>query len=342
MEYLVSIIVPVYNIADHLDRMVTAILNQSYKKIEVLLINDGSTDNSLELCQDFKKQDDRIKVFDQANSGVSVARNRGIQESNGEYLFFFDGDDYVENDIIETMVKNISPKIDMVVCGITIHNNYLANQVELRGIKESEKMISMEELAYNYWEYYKLGVINSPCNKLFRKKQINQYQLNFPEGIKMGEDAYFNLSYLAHSSKIKIIQKPLYHYFIYSEQSSKRINTDHYQMMVINFKKIKSFINQFHGFENPNTLAEFNYQFYREVLYSIKLIYRSKEYNKNEKKKYLREMLNRNHDIERVRPQKVEDYFLLPLFKKKAISILHFTFRITEQIKLVIKKVMLK
>lgn len=342
MENLVSIIVPVYNLADHLDRMVTSILNQSYQNIEVLLIDDGSTDDSLKICQNYEIKNKQIKVFTQVNSGVSVARNRGIEESSGDFLLFFDGDDYVEDTMVEVMVKNITPAVDMVVCGIAIHNQYLTNQLELRGIKEKEKIITMEELAYEYWEYYKLGVINSPWNKLFRKRIIDHYQLKFPEGIKMGEDAYFNLSYLTHSTQIKIINNPLYHYFIYGGQSSKNINTDHYQMMVFNFEKIESFINQFGGFQNEHTLAEFDYQFYREELYSIKLIYRSNEYKKSEKKNYIYKMFENNPSIKKARAQKLEDYYLLPLFKKKSIYILHFIIQFTEQLKMGIKRILLR
>ncbi|MDN5372942.1 MAG: hypothetical protein PWR19_1988 [Carnobacterium sp.] len=342
MENLVSIIIPIYNTADYLDKMIDSILNQTYQNIEVILIDDGSTDESLKKCLQYKIRDKRIKVFNQANSGVSVARNRGIQESNGEFLFFFDGDDYVEQNIVEIMLKNLTRDIDMVVCGITIHNHYLTNQESHRGIAEKEKTISMENLAFNYWEYYELGVINSPCNKLFRKSIIDQYQLEFPEGIKMGEDAYFNLSYFSHSRRIKILKDPLYHYFIYSGQSSKKINTDHYQMMVFNFEKIKSFIQQFRGFENKKTLAEYYYQIYREALYSMKLIYRSDEYTKKEKKSYISEILGKNQDIQKANPQKIEDHYYLPLFKRKSIHTLHFIIQFTELLKMGIKKIVLK
>lgn len=342
MGKLVSIIVPVYNIADYLDKMVISILSQSYQDIEILLVNDGSTDESLIMCQKYEFQDNRVKVFNQMNSGVSVARNRGIEESTGDFLFFFDGDDYVESTMIEVMVNKIEPSIDMVVCGITIHNHYLTNKQFNKGISEKEKKITIKELAYDYWEYYELGVINAPWNKLFRKEIIDYNQLKFPEGLKMGEDAYFNLSYLSHSKEIKIISNPMYHYFIYSGQSSKRINIDHYQMMAFNFEKIRSFIQQFDGFKNKKIQTEFNYQFYREVLYSMKLIYRSKMYSKNEKKQYIHKIVEINKDIQYAEPKRIEDYILLPLFKKKSISSIHLIIQNSEKFKMTVKKILLK
>lgn len=341
MNSLVSIIVPVYNIASYLDRLMNSLLKQTYNKIEIIIVDDGSSDESLNKCLEYRKSDKRVHVVSQKNSGVSVARNRGISEAQGNFLFFIDGDDYIEKNMVERMLSEMSFDIDMVICGITIHDQYLRQNQRFKGIATEQLILTMKDLAYNYWDYYELGIINAPWNKLYRKEIIEKYELKFPVGIKMGEDAYFNLSYFMNSSKVKIIKDPLYHYFIYKGQSSKKVNTDHYEMMSFNFKQIHLFINEFNGFQNEQNFREDAYQFYRETLYSIKLIYRSSRYTTREQKKYVNRVIN-NDSIKIARPKTLEDRLLLPLFRKKSVQLIHYYIQVTEQIKMGIKKVVLK
>ena len=116
---LVSVIVPVYNTGPYLPRCIESIIRQNYEKIELLLIDDGSTDNSLEICRKYMQIDNRIKVIHQENGGVCLARNRGLREMRGDYFMFVDSDDAIETYIIEDAVRCFSrhPCADMVVFG---------------------------------------------------------------------------------------------------------------------------------------------------------------------------------------------------------------------------------
>ena len=119
----ISIIVPVYNLENYIEKTIEQLISQTYKNLEIILVDDGSTDKSLELCNTFAKRDNRILVVHQKNQGVSVARNTGIKHATGEYIGFFDGDDDIESDIFEFLYNNlVKNNADISICGVTIVN----------------------------------------------------------------------------------------------------------------------------------------------------------------------------------------------------------------------------
>ena len=121
MNNLVSVIVPIYNVEDYLLTCIKSILNQTYTNIEVILVNDGSTDKSLDICKKIIRNDSRVRLISKKNGGLSEARNFGIDEALGEYYLFVDSDDYIKEDMIEKMViaMNKERNIDLVICNYT-------------------------------------------------------------------------------------------------------------------------------------------------------------------------------------------------------------------------------
>ena len=113
MDKMISVIIPIYNMEKYLDRCINSITEQSYKNIEILLINDGSTDNSLKICKKFQKEDERIKFFSMNHQGVSIARNLGIEKAKGKYIMFIDSDDWIEKDTIKNLYENIKNIISL-------------------------------------------------------------------------------------------------------------------------------------------------------------------------------------------------------------------------------------
>jgi len=121
MNELISIIVPIYNVEIYLEKCLNSIINQTYKNIEILLINDGSSDNSLRICKKYQKKDKRIVLINKKNGGLSSARNAGIDKASGNYLLFIDSDDYIEIDMIEKLYNNIkSNNADISICNFFI------------------------------------------------------------------------------------------------------------------------------------------------------------------------------------------------------------------------------
>ena len=211
----VSIVVPVYNTQKYLSKCIGSILLQNHKDFELILINDGSTDDSGQICEDYMSKDSRIKVFHKENGGVSSARNLGINNASGDWICFIDSDDYVDDNFLEVFFQeNILPK-DIIIQGatkISENGNILDNSRQYPNIK----------INHNHPEaiikYDLFRNINEPYCKLFNKKIINQNNIEFPIGVSLGEDLLFVLNYLSYVENIILL--PSVSYYIVSREGS--------------------------------------------------------------------------------------------------------------------------
>ena len=184
MTDLVSIIVPVYNVEEWLDECVESLVNQTCKNIEIILVDDGSTDKSGIKCDEWALKDDRIRAVHKKNGGLSSARNAGLDVFTGDYVTFIDSDDYIEDTAIETMLIEIKKQnVDIVRCAM---NQVIGDQILDKRDMNYEKKYSKEELLKGYY-YYNDGMCGSVCDKLFKSHFFND--LKFPEGLN-SEDYY--------------------------------------------------------------------------------------------------------------------------------------------------------
>lgn len=216
---LISIIIPIYNSEKNLYRCIDSIIKQSVKEIEIILIDDGSIDKSLSICNEIANQDSRVKVFSEKNSGVSVARNRGINMAKGKYIMFCDSDDFVEENWCKELLNIIyeDEKI-FTVCGIAIINNRVERKntnKQLFGKEFSVSKFNKED----FFKLYKRWLINSPCNKIYVTQIINDNNIRFNEELSLGEDLLFNLEYMRYIDEIRIVNKALYNYIRTDEES---------------------------------------------------------------------------------------------------------------------------
>ena len=213
MEKIVSIIVPVYNVETTLERCVRSLSAQTYQNIEIILVNDGSLDHSLEICRRLAGEDGRIRVIDQPNGGISAARNAGLDMARGELIMFCDSDDWVEPDWCESMVGIYKPG-DLVICEIDRNDVHVEHDTELL---EAER----REILYNS------RLSNYVWNKLFQRSVIEEAGLRFQVGQTPGEDICFVLAYLCRiEGKLRFLFRELYHYDLSTVGSlSKRIPT---------------------------------------------------------------------------------------------------------------------
>lgn len=179
MDDLISIIVPVYNTSKYLEQCIKSILEQTYKKLEIILVNDGSTDQSPQICEKFRKSDSRITVIHQENQGLSAARNKGIEAATGKYLMFVDSDDYIGKDMVETLYSFlIENNADMSMCSfeyvtdtgdrVDVFNNPVKDEV-LSNVESLNKLLEQ-----NSW-YYVVA-----WNKLYKKALWDD--LKYPVG----------------------------------------------------------------------------------------------------------------------------------------------------------------
>lgn len=203
---MISVIVPVYQAEKVLPRCIESILQQSYRSLEVILVDDGATDGSGSICDSYAKKDSRVKVLHKENAGVSAARNAGIAIATGEYVQFVDSDDYLEEsccEVLWTTAKNTGAK--MVLCGF--HHWYYGKDVVK--VPKQEGTFLFSESGEALLELYDQGFLNMPWNKLFCRASIHK---PFDVALSLGEDFLFNLEYMRQFDQIALVQKPLYHY----------------------------------------------------------------------------------------------------------------------------------
>lgn len=204
----ISIIVPVFNCERFIERCIQALLNQTYKNHEIIIVDDGSSDNTYQLCKKYTSYQE-IRLFHIRNHGVSYARNYGLKHADGEFIFFVDADDYVKNNYCETLVFKIEEEnADLALCGHTIETEReTAAFVPRTGIFSLEEFMNI---------FITTEFVNMPWAKVYKREAIN---VLFNENRDMGEDFEFNINYLASCNKIVCIADSLYIYNLANDAS---------------------------------------------------------------------------------------------------------------------------
>ena len=199
---MISIIVPVYNVENYLEECLDSIKNQTYTDIEVILVNDGSTDNSQVICERYCQQDPRFHLINQSNQGQSVARNNGVAASRGEFITFVDSDDVIKSDMLQQLMRYMDTGIDIVECNITEDIHCLNSEGKEIGVKELD---SNEAL----YECFNHGVSWSPVAKLYRREIVEK--VPFLENL-IYEDFYTGIVSLKYIHKMRKINYIGYYY----------------------------------------------------------------------------------------------------------------------------------
>lgn len=254
MNEKVSVIIPMYNAARYIERCIRSILQQTYSSIELILVDDGSTDDTFKVAQKSFEKDKRVCIYTQPNGGVSKARNFGLSFSTGSYVIFVDADDYLDLEMIETMVATIADKFDMAICGFRRCFETTTEKVynSTNKVVDYEIIMSPKEIANNYWRLQEIGCINPPWNKIYRMSVIKDNNILFLESSTWGEDCIFNLSYISKSKEIKLMKKVLYNYVIHPNQATKKIDKGYFDRVSRNFSVIEDFIDYHDGFSNKD------------------------------------------------------------------------------------------
>lgn len=200
-----SVIIPVYNARDGLGRCVRSWLSQTDGDLELLLVDDGSTDGSGELCEEWAQKDARVRVLRQENAGVSAARNAGIEAARGERMFFTDSDDYVAPDYLEKMGRCMEESgADLVLCGF----HHLYEGADIQKLPGRSGVFSMEDGEEDFLRLYEQSFLNMPWNKLYKRELAGR----FDPSLSLGEDLLFNLDCLKRCRKIAVLAEPLCYY----------------------------------------------------------------------------------------------------------------------------------
>lgn len=227
----ISVIIPIYNSEAYIEKCVSSVLNQTEKNIEVILVDDGSVDNSLKICKKISLQDDRVVVLHQENSGVSAARNKGISFAKGKYIGFVDSDDWIAPNMYEKMLCEAEKtSADIVMCDAeTVYSNGNTQADTITQLPKNQILKKSDfspflllEMAGSAWRcIYK--------NNRYSAKQCKQ-QFAFPLGVKFSEDRIFNLYAFGFAEKISYLKEPYYYRFINSKSAVHRFHYDYFEM----------------------------------------------------------------------------------------------------------------
>lgn len=215
----ISLIVPVYNAGKYLSRCIDSILNQSFKDFELILVNDGSRDNSLEICNHYSELDERVIVANQENGGVSSARNHGIEVAKGDYICFVDADDYVKPSYLEQLVRPAlqNDKIDLVLQG----------RIKCEGDKQTIITPNRDEVYFlskdpGFFKDVELFRFCAVFSKLFKRDIIQNHEISFSRSLNHGEDFDFLAKYLIYCNGVQVSTCANYYYMINDGSLSDR------------------------------------------------------------------------------------------------------------------------
>lgn len=228
-----SIITPVYNGEKKLENMIKSVCNQKFTDWELILVNDGSTDGSQEICDKYSKLDNRIKVIHKINEGVSSARNVGILASKGEWIGFVDCDDCIKPDMYSKLLNAVNENKCDLVMGSYEKVDFNEKKVISLGISGSYVKDNITEIMYSmaFWNGYLNGkflttIYGSVWPNLYNAKIIKEYLVSFPSNVSLGEDLLFNLNYLRYVEKVFVLDEPLYEYSISDLSATRKLNND--------------------------------------------------------------------------------------------------------------------
>ena len=254
----VSIIVPVYNVENYIERCLNSLVNQTFKDIEIITINDGSTDKSLELINKYVKEDIRVSVIDLGDEGVSYCRNLGIEKANGKYIMFVDSDDWIDSNMVEVMYKKAEEnKLDLVMCSyirefkdhskekifnlpeeIIYKEDKVKNELLRKLVGPVKEELSNPEM---------LDALGTVWGKLYRADIFKENKINFVDLKEIGsaEDTLFNIFTFNYLKKVMFLNKPMYHYWRDNPKSvTSQYNSKLKEQRKVFFKYISDFIKE--------------------------------------------------------------------------------------------------
>lgn len=286
---LISIIVPVYKVEKYLDRCVSSLINQTYRNIEIILVDDGSPDNCPKMCDEWAIKDTRIKVFHKENGGLSSARNAGINIAKGELIIFVDSDDYIEYNTCELINQNYQNyHADLIVYSLNYVSDGCKNHIiiNLDENKLYNKDFIYKKLIPGYIGVDKIDeyqIQPYAWNKVFKLSVLRKNKIKFDENRKMWEDKPFVVTYLKHSENISFISNGLYNYVNIPGSLSRKIEYSIFDIIVKNYMLYSELFDDY-DFKNINIV---NY-YYKVIKNKILECAQHSSFKKEELKKQLK------------------------------------------------------
>lgn len=270
MSEKVSIIIPVYNVEKYIEECLNSVVNQTYRNIEIIIVNDGSTDNSKKICKDFAQKDKRIIFVDDVNHGVSHARNIGLERATGDFITFVDSDDWIDKKMIETLYMNaVKYNSDIIACDYIIYDNSIevlhSQRTEIEIITEKKEMYNKLFSRQFYGGYLWNKLIRKEC--IYKNKKL---LISFNENIKIEEDTLFIANIIENIKKLVFIPSEKLYYYRIRNNSAVRFSYSKKDLSkLLSLKKFIEIKNKY----NLNLDNQLEYEYYtlaRQGKYIIK------------------------------------------------------------------------
>lgn len=328
----ISVIVPIYNGEKTIERCVESLINQTFKDLEIILVNDGSQDRSLNICKELSQRNKFIKVFTQNNKGQSAARNLGIKNSSGKYIMFCDCDDTVSNKWCENLYEIIKNKKEVLpYCGFKILDDGGKFVKKIENKETSKWQIEAKDFFY----LDQIGLSGFPTNKIFYKEVLVKNNILFDENLKDNEDLKFVLEYVTHIKKIVYTNSQDYNYYSYENSISKYYRNKIFEKWESKYILWKQFLKKidFNNYDKNLELCASLYLYY--FLISLQNSFDSRNsLSKKEKYQYNKKIINSENFQECIRKARnyKDDKLYLKILKLKNIYI-YYLFKYIQNIK---------
>lgn len=289
MKPLITVIVPCYNIQDKVQKCINSITSQTYKNLEVIVLDDGSRDDTYSKVSELVNTDKRIVAIKKNNTGVSSTRNAGIEQSHGDYIMFVDGDDYIDCNYIESFVDAMDANTDIVIGGLTYVGGYTHSIIE-----DVFSCGYDQYICKHYLRSIKERTIFGPVNKLYRASIIKEKNVRFRENLEIREDGIFVLDFLKYCNYITGIKESRY-YYIQSDVGTSLVGKFHENEIDINMMYYRMLLDPISvKMVDDSVIKVLNQMLLNMDITSIYKLFCSKNFNSLYRIKYINKVINNN------------------------------------------------
>ncbi|WP_051285430.1 glycosyltransferase family 2 protein [Aequorivita capsosiphonis] len=321
----ISVLIPCYNAEKYLSKAIESVLGQTYDDFELLVLIDGSSDNSKKIAEDFAKNDKRIKIFEKPNSGVSDTRNYGLKKAKGEFVYFMDSDDWIEPQLLEENLKILdSENLDLIVFGyIQDDENTIGDLIASKEVAPRLTQLSKGDLK-NRLDPYHIGLLGYVWNKIYRKEFLLDNNINFPVGISWGEDFLFNAPVFMSSNKIYFNSGCYYHYLSRPTLSlAKSFQDNLFELIIKKNEVLEQLLLDWSVNNKKELLSTTLFSGFKYCLLNLN----ESSLNQAKKTAYLKYMCSHPKSEELFKnfvPQAYKDKLLLILIRSKNMKLINF------------------
>lgn len=311
-----SVVMPIYNVAEHLERSLESILMQNYFDYEIILINDGSTDNSLEICEHYRRNYSHISMINQENKGTGMARNAGMALAKGKYLFFCDPDDYLNAgffEAVDSFIKN-EPEILIFSYWDILEESEGTSQKELVKI-ESDYLMNKTEFRESFADLFSKNMLYTLWNKVYNRAFLEENHMKFGNAA-MGQDTRFNLEMYPFVSSVQLVEQPYYNYIKgRSNSSTTKYRENRTDLQLEEIQLVEEVLEKF-GQKQEDLLKNVK----RNILLENSNRIAESELSKKRKIELINELLNKDDFQEIIFDEKEAENLSLKLFQKRRIK----------------------